>query len=118
MRTRSTGDVDSEVAEVEAVETDDEVTITALQVPGPDIFLAVRSPRRDRLPASLRRGRHMTKDARRAAARANHPCNGPSPMYLVDGEGEFEEARIAIRQRFEAIAIADAAAKAQESAAG
>lgn len=113
MRSRSTDDVDSE-----AVETDDEVTTTPLQVPGPDIFLVVRSPRRDRLPASLRRGRHMTKDARRAQARANHPCNGTPQMYLVDGEGEFEETRIAIRQRFEDVAVADAASKTQESAAG
>ena len=115
MRSRSTNDVDSGAAE--AVETD-EVTTTPLQVGGPDIFLAVRSPRRDRLPASMRRGRHMSKDARRAQSRANHPSNGTPQMYLVDGEGEFEETRIAIRQRFEDISVAEAAAKTEESVAG
>lgn len=113
MRRRSEPDTDTE-----AVEPDDQVVAAPVQVSGPDIFVKPRPPRRDLLPASLRRGRHGAKDARRAAARANHPCQGSARMYLVDGEGEYEEARIAIRSRFEALSLVDAPPKTEESAAG
>ena len=74
-----------------------------------DIFVSARPPRRDLLPASLRRSRTRGKHARRAQARANHPCHGPR-MYLLDDldlddldhlEGGSEKTRIDLRRRFE-----------------
>ncbi len=93
--------------------------IAPLQVSGPDIFVLPRAPRRDLLPASLRRGRHGSKDARRAQARANHPCMGLPHMHLVDGDGAgvVEESRIALRRRFEDVPVTDTT-KTQESVAG
>ncbi len=93
--------------------------IAPLQVGGPDIFVLPRAPRRDLLPASLRRGRHGSKDARRAQARANHPCTGLPHMHLVDGDGAgvVEESRIALRRRFEDVPVTDTT-KTQESVAG
>jgi len=114
VRRRSQQDIDTEAA----VEPDDEVVAAPLQVSGPDFFVKTRPPRRDLLPASLRRGRHGAKDARRAAARANHPCQGSARMYLVDGEGEYEETRIAIRRRFEALSLVDALPETEDSVAG
>lgn len=117
MRRRSQSN-DTEAGSVEP----DEVVAGPLQVSGPDIFVSVRAPRRELRPASLRKGRHAGRDARRAAARAaaraNHPCHGTSRMYLIDGEGEYEENRIAIRSRFEAIPGAGAVPGSHESAAG
>ena len=105
MGTRSDHDVD-ESSEAEGI-------AAPLQVSGPDIFFQARAPRRDLMPASLRKGRHGAKDARRAQSRANHPCQGSARMYLVDGDGvgEVEESRIALRRRFED-------PKTEESAAG
>ena len=114
MRRRSEPDTDTEAA----VEPDDEVVAAPLQVSGPDIFVKPRPPRRDLMPASLRRGRHGVKDARRAAARANHPCQGTERMHLVDGDGEYEEARIAVRSRFEALSLVEALPSTEESVAG
>ena len=114
MRRRSEQDTETEAA----VEPDDEVVAAPLQVAGPDIFVNPRPPRRDLMPASLRRGRHGAKDARRAAARANHPCQGSTRMYLVDGDGEYEEARIAIRSRFEALSLVDNLPPTEEYVAG
>jgi hypothetical protein len=104
-----------ESSEVESVE---EIT-APLQVSGPDIFVLARAPRRDLMPASLRKGRHGAKDARRARSRANHPCQGSTHMYLVDGDGAgaVEESRIALRRRFEDITVTDAT-ETQESVAG
>ena len=117
MRRRS----ESNDTEAEAVEPD-EVVAVPLQVSGPDIFVSRRAPRREPRPAPLRKGRHAGREARRAAARAaaraNHPCHGTSQMYLIDGEGEYEENRIAIRARFEAIPDVDAVPGSHESAAG
>ncbi len=111
MGTKSEHDVEesSEVEEVAA----------PLQVSGPDIFVLARAPRRDLMPASLRKGRHGAKDARRAQSRANHPCQGSSRMHLVDGDGPgvVEESRIALRRRFEDITVVEDT-KSQESAAG
>ena len=112
MGTSSEHDVE-ESSEVESVE---EIT-APLQVSGPDIFVLARAPRRDLMPASLRKGRHGAKDARRARSRANHPCQGSTHMYLVDGAGAVEESRIALRRRFEDITVTDATA-IQESVAG
>jgi hypothetical protein len=118
VRRRSQSNDDTEAGSVEP----DEMVAVPLQVSGPDIFVSVRAPRRERRPAPLRKGRHAGRDARRAAAlaaaRANHPCHGTSRMYLIDGEGEYEENRIAIRARFEAIPGVDAVPGAHESAAG
>jgi hypothetical protein len=105
-----------ETSEVDAVE---EAMIAPLQVSAPDIFVMPRAPRRDLLPASLRRGRHGSKDARRALARANHPCMGSPRMHLVDADGAdvVEESRIALRRRFEDVPVTDTTT-AQESVAG
>ena len=116
MRTRSEDNDGTETA-VE-VEPEDVVVVAPLQVSGPDIFVSARALRRDLLPAPLRRGRHVARDARRAQARANHPCNGTSRMYLIDGEGEYEETRIAIRSRFETVPVADAVPGSPKSVAG
>ncbi|HVA02503.1 MAG TPA: hypothetical protein VMU64_02050 [Acidimicrobiales bacterium] len=114
MGTRSEHDVE-ESSEVEPVEK----IAAPMQVSGPDIFVQARAARRDLMPASFRRGRHGAKDARRAQSRANHPCQGSTRMYLVDGDGagEVEESRIALRRRFEDVTVTDAT-KTQESVAG
>lgn len=39
-------------------------------------------------------------------------------MYLIDGEGEYEETRIAIRSRFETVPVADAVPGSPKSVAG
>jgi hypothetical protein len=114
VRRRSQSNDDTEAGSTEP----DEVVAAPLQVSGPDMFVKVRKARRDRRPAPLRKGRHSAKDARRAAARANHPCHGTSRMYLIDGEGEYEETRIAVRQRFEAIPGDHLTPGGHESAAG
>jgi len=83
-----------------------------LGVSGPDIFVRARSNRRggrparsnrkDRLPLVFsRQGRHSIDEASRARARANHPCQGPRRLYLVDPDGEDETTRIELRRRFE-----------------
>ena len=74
MRIRSEPEVDDEATPV--VEPDDEWTAGGLPLSGPDFFFSARAPRRDLLPASLRRSRHGAKHARRAQSRANHPCQG------------------------------------------
>jgi hypothetical protein len=88
-----------------------------LPLGGPDIFLSARATRRVLMPRSLRRGRSRANDARRAAARANHPCQSGG-LHIVDLDGESETARIALRRRFEETAATSTTPAAGESAAG
>jgi hypothetical protein len=114
------------------VEPDDTVTAPETRLGGPDIFLSARTGRRVQmprvqmprvlLPRVLRRGRSRANDARRAAARANHPCQSGG-LHLVDLDGATETARIALRRRFEepatpATQATQATPAAGESAAG
>ena len=70
---------------------------------GVDLFLAARTSRRVRLPASLRRGRHRTTGARPVSAVTAERAEDLPGMYLVDGDGDAETSRIALRRRFEDI---------------
>ncbi len=51
---------------------------------GDDIFIKAKSNRRDRLPVSLRQGRHVAKSSRRARRRSYSWAQTPPHMYLVD----------------------------------
>ena len=51
---------------------------------GDDIFLKAKSSHRDRLPVSLRQGRHVAKRSRRARRRSYNRAQAPQRMYLVD----------------------------------
>ncbi|HLM95909.1 MAG TPA: hypothetical protein VK283_06300 [Acidimicrobiales bacterium] len=113
---------------------------------GDDIFIKAKSSRRDRLPVSLRQGRHVAKGSRRARRRSYSWAQAPQRMYLVDehhlednplghgqddGHGQdhddhrvhhehhdhAETTRIALRLSFEDFSSADMS-EAQESVAG
>ena len=97
------------------VESEEDRTISAVPLAG-DIFVKARAIRREIVPTSLRRVRSRGKHARRAAARANHPCQGPR-MYIVDLDGESDLSRIALRRRFEETAAAKAVVEGEHTAA-
>jgi hypothetical protein len=101
---------ESAVDALTVVEAHDDITGAGPAMSN-DIFVSARSPRRELVPASLRlgrpRGKHARKaQARRAQARANHPCHGPR-MYLLedldldDHDGLSETTRIDLRRQFE-----------------
>ena len=83
-----------------------------------DIFIAARSNLRERLPVSMRQGRHGVKSGRKVRGRSRHGAQATQRMYLVDGDGEAETTRIAQRLSFEDISDTDATSETQESAAG
>jgi hypothetical protein len=66
----------------------------------------------------MRQGRHSIDEASRDRARANHPCQGPRRLYLVDADGEDETTRIELRRRFEDISVPGGAHHTRGSVAG
>lgn len=129
MGTSSELDVDGEPQWVFEAPDEETTDRGPLGVSGPDIFVTskanrrgarpAKSDRKDRLPlVLLRQGRHATDEASRARARANHPCQGPRRMYLVDADGGDETTRIELRRRFEDVSLLGAAHKSQDSVAG
>ena len=62
----------------------DEAAADATGYVGDDIFIKAKSNRRDRLPVSLRQGRHVAKSSRRARRRSYSWAQAPRRMYLVD----------------------------------
>ena len=106
------------------VEPDDTVTTPGEPLGGPlggpDIFLSARTTGRMLFlvfPVPCAEGARRAKDARRAAARANHPCQSGG-LHLVDLDGESETARIALRRRFEDTASTSTTPSTGASAAG
>ncbi len=99
-----------------------------------DIFIKAKSNRRDRLPVSLRQGRHVAKSTRRARRRSSSRAQAPQRMYLVDGDhldgpqdghggghddhDHAETTRIALRLSFEDFSGADHVSETRESVAG
>jgi hypothetical protein len=71
------------------------------------MFIAARRARRLHMPASLRRGRHRTKDSRKALLATNDRAGSSPRMHLVDVDGQAETARIELRRRFEEISSGD-----------
>jgi len=134
VRGRSERRVDSEPTSAAAPEVDeaaDDVWFVE-----DDIFIKAKSNRRDRLPVSLRQGRHVAKSTRRARRRASSRAQAPQQrMYLVggghldglqDGHGgghddhhdHAETTRIALRLSFEDFSGADDLSETRESVAG
>ncbi|HLN41702.1 MAG TPA: hypothetical protein VK215_04590 [Acidimicrobiales bacterium] len=102
-----------------------------------DIFIKAKSNRRDRLPVSLRQGRHVAKSTRRERRRSSVRSQVPQRMHLVDGDhldglhdghggdhqdhdhhDHAETTRIALRLSFEDFSGAHDASEARESVAG
>jgi hypothetical protein len=83
-----------------------------------DIFITAKSDLRERLPVSMRQGRHGVKSGRKARGRSRRPVEAPQRMYLVDGDGEAETTRIAQRLAFEDFSDVGVGADTQESVAG
>jgi hypothetical protein len=79
------------------------VDAASVSLSGVDLFLAARTSRRVRLPASLRHGRHRANGARPALAGPVEMAEDLPEIHLVDGDGAAETSRIALRRRFEDI---------------
>ena len=111
-----------------AAEPDVEEAADAVASDADDIFISAKSNRRDRLPVSLRQGRHGVKSARKARGRSNRTFQAPRKMYLVDDDdlggledGHVEHAettRIAQRLSFEDFFGTNDLSEPQESVVG
>jgi len=103
-------------------DVDESAGVTA--VGAVDVFIAARRARRVRMPASLRRGRHRTKDSRKTLVATDHRAESSPRMHLVDVDGQAETARIELRRRFEEISSGDSSSgrdlsgELRQSAAG
>ena len=116
---------DDSIAAVEpALEPDIDETASVIALGGEDMFLSARKSRRVQLPASLRRGRHGSKVARRQHQARDGRGASSHQLHLVDVDGQAETERIALRRRFEEISAtesgwnAPSGAQLQQSAAG
>jgi hypothetical protein len=114
---------DESTAAVEPV-LEPDVDETPGVISGADLFLSARKSRRVQLPASLRRGRHGSKDGRRERRVRDSRGASSRQLHLVDVDGQAETERIALRRRFEEISAMEPAWNApsgnqlQQSAAG
>jgi hypothetical protein len=109
----SEGDGDGESPDPVEPDVDEEPRFLA--VGGVDMFISARPNRRVRMPASLRRGRHQTKDPRKALDATNQRAGTSQRMHLVDVDGRAETARIELRRRFEEISAADSSSEVDPS---
>jgi hypothetical protein len=97
------------------VEPDVDETSCVMAVGGEEIFISARRVRRVRMPASLRRGRHQTRNRRPSLDASNDRAGSSQMMSLVDVDGHTETARIALRRSFEESASADSSSGAHRS---
>jgi len=107
-----------------ALEPNVDETPRAIALSGNDMFFSARKSRRVQLPASLRRGRHGSKVARRERREPDSRGASSHQLHVVDVDGYAETERIALRRRFEEISATEPAWNApsgtqlQQSVAG
>ena len=105
MATRSDPVDDGE--SIAAVEPDVDESALVLAVSGADMFVSASKSRRVQLPASLRRGRHGARDARKRHRASNGEGEKSHELHLVEVDGQAETERIALRRRFEEISAVE-----------